>query len=195
MKKMSEILSQQNDSGFSIGNITDKASEHSYDILYDDILSNYRNKEILLLEIGIWHGGSALLWQEYFPKGKLVFLDIESRVSESTWKLINKDKFDFHLMDAFTDEGFENVKALYPNGFDIIIDDAPHTLESQIFTIQNYTKLLRKGGILVIEDIQHFDNASEIMQLIGDIPHKSCEVIDLRPIKNRYDDIVIVVKK
>lgn len=195
MKKMSEILSQQNDSGFSIGNITDKASEHSYDILYDDILSNYRNKEILLLEIGIWHGGSALLWQEYFPKGKLVFLDIESRVSESTWKLINKDKFDFHLMDAFTDEGFENVKALYPNGFDIIIDDAPHTLESQIFTIQNYTKLLKKGGILVIEDIQHFDNASVIMESIGDIPHKSCEVIDLRPIKNRYDDVVIVVKK
>lgn len=195
MKKMSEILSQQNDSGFSIGNITDKASEHSYDILYDDILSNYRNKEISLLEIGIWHGGSALLWQEYFPKGKLVFLDIESRVSENTWKSINKNRFDFHLMDAFTNEGFENVKALYPNGFDIIIDDAPHTLESQIFTIQNYTKLLKKGGILVIEDIQHFDNASVILQSIGDIPHKSCEVIDLRPIKNRYDDVVIVVKK
>lgn len=195
MKKMSEILSQQNDSGFSIGNITDKASEHSYDILYDDILSNYRNKEISLLEIGIWHGGSALLWQEYFPKGKLVFLDIESRVSENTWKSINKNRFDFHLMDAFTNEGFENVKALYPNGFDIIIDDAPHTLESQIFTIQNYTKLLKKGGILVIEDIQHFDNASVIIESIGDIPHKSCEVVDLRPIKNRYDDIVIVVKK
>jgi cephalosporin hydroxylase len=195
MKKMSEILSQKDESGFAIGNITDKASEHSYDILYDSILSKYRNKEICLLEIGIWHGGSALLWQEYFPKGKLVFLDIESRVSADTWKSINKDKFDFHLMDAFTNEGFEKVKELYPNGFDIIIDDAPHTLESQIFTIQNYTKLLRKGGILVIEDIQHFDNASEIMQLIGDIPHKSCEVIDLRPIKNRYDDIVIVVKK
>ena len=195
MKKMSEILSQKDENGFAIGNITDKASEHSYDILYDDILSKYRNKEISLMEIGIWHGGSALLWQEYFPKGKLVFLDIESRVSESTWKLINKDKFDFHLMDAFTDEGFENVKALYPNGFDIIIDDAPHTLESQIFTIQNYTKLLRKGGILVIEDIQHFDNASVIMQSIGDIPHKSCEIVDLRPIKNRYDDVVIVVKK
>lgn len=194
MKKMSEILSQQNETGFSIGNITDKASEHSYDILYDNILSNYRNKQICLLEIGIWHGGSALLWQEYFPKGKLVFLDIESRVSSDTWKSINKDKFDFHLMDAFTNEGFENVKELYPNGFDIIIDDAPHTLESQIFTIQNYTKLLRKGGILIIEDIQHIDYASKIMESIGDIPHKSCEVIDLRPIKNRYDDIVIVVK-
>jgi len=193
---MSEILSQQDESGFAIGNITDKATEHSYDILYDNILSKYRNKEITLLEIGIWHGGSALLWQEYFPKGKLVFIDIDnSRVSSDTWKSINKDRFDFHLMDAFTNESFEKVKELYPNGFDIIIDDAPHTLESQIFTIQNYTKLLKKGGTLVIEDIQHFDNASEIMQLIGNIPHKSCEVVDLRPIKNRYDDIVIVVKK
>ena len=192
---MSEILRLQTESGYPIGGFTDKASEHSYDTLYDEILSKYRNKVISLLEIGIWQGGSALLWQEYFPKGKLVFLDIESRVSENTWKSINKNRFDLHLMDAFTNESFENVKALYPNGFDIIIDDAPHTLESQIFTIQNYTKLLRKGGILVIEDIQHIDYASIIMQSIGDIPHKSCEVVDLRPIKNRYDDVVIVVKK
>jgi cephalosporin hydroxylase len=195
MKKMSDILRLQTESGHPIGGFTDKASEHSYDILYDEILSKYRNKQISLLEIGILHGGSALLWQEYFPKGKLVFLDIENRVSLDTWKSINKDKFDFHFMDAFTKEGFGWVQLLYPNGFDIIIDDAPHTLESQIFTIQNYTKLLRKGGILIIEDIQHIDYANKIMESIGDIPHKSCEVIDLRPIKNRYDDIVIVVKK
>jgi len=195
MKKMSEILRLQTESGHPIGGFTDKASEHSYDILYDEILSKYRNKEISLLEIGIWHGGSALLWQEYFKKGKLVFLDIESRVSDETWKSINKNRFELHLMDAFTKEGVEWVQLLYPNGFDIIIDDEPHTLESQIFTIQNYTKLLRKGGILIIEDIQHIDYANKIMESIGDISHKSCEVVDLRPIKNRYDDIVIVVKK
>jgi hypothetical protein len=80
--------------------------------------------------------------------------------------------------------------------YDIMIDDGPHTLESMIFFIKNYLPLLSENGILIIEDIGNMEWTNI---LINSIPPEfvnktSHEIYDLRNIKNRWDDVLLVIE-
>jgi cephalosporin hydroxylase len=194
-KKIVEILEKHQINGFSFRGGTDKASDHSYDGFYEEKLDEYVDKEVCILEIGVAYGGSALLWHDFIPKSKLVLVDVIDNVHPDIYNIMNKDRYNFHVMDAFNSENVLELKSKYPDGFDIIIEDGPHTLESQIFAIQNYVPLLKEGGILVIEDIQTENDAQIIVNSIGDIPRKSIEIVDLRQVKLRWDDLLVVVKK
>ena len=44
---------------------------------YDPILEPWVEKKIKLLEIGVYKGGSLLLWRDYFPQGTIVGIDIK----------------------------------------------------------------------------------------------------------------------
>jgi cephalosporin hydroxylase len=195
MKKIIEILNEKKINGWGDKWGTDKASDHSYDKFYDEIFLNFVEKEITLMEIGVQYGGSSLLWYDFFPKAKLVLIDVLDQVQQKVWNEMDKNRYDYHIMDAFVKENTDKIKHMYPDGFDIIIEDGPHTIESQIYAIQNYTQLLKEGGILIIEDVQQLEHCKLIMDSIGEIKHSTCELVDLRHIKNRYDDILIVVKK
>jgi hypothetical protein len=75
------------------------------------------------------------------------------------------------------------------------LDDGPHTLESMIFFINHYLPLLKDDGILIIEDIPDI-NWTQI--LINNTPEqykKYIEIADLRIVKNRWDDIMFIIKK
>ena len=122
-------------------------------------------------------------------------IDNVNIVHPKIWDLINKDNYDFLIKDAFTDSIIEELMLEYEGGFDVIIEDGPHTLESQIFAIKNYSKLLKPNGILIIEDIQKYEYCDIIINEINKEEFKSVEIVDLRNNKNRYDDILIVVKK
>jgi hypothetical protein len=126
---------------------------------------------------------------------KIIMLDIQDQVHPHIWSNMNKDRYDYHIMDAFNKTSVSYLKTKYPDGFDIIIEDGPHTLQSQIFAVQNYVELLKDGGILIIEDVQNFDHIKIIMDSIGETFHTSMEFVDLRHVKNRYDDLLIVIKK
>ena len=73
--------------------------------------------------------------------------------------------------------------------FDFIIDDGPHTLESMIFTLIHYSKLLTPTGILIIEDIPSIDWAY-LFERITNKYKENTHIYDLRENKGRYDDIV-----
>lgn len=193
--KIKNILEKHNINGFSYPGGTDKATDHSYDVFYEEILNSYSDKEIKILEIGVQYGGSSLMWHEFFPMSKITMLDIRDQVHPHIWANMNKDRYDYHIMDAFNEKSVSELKTKHPDGFDIIIEDGPHTLESQIFAIQNYTQLLKEGGTLIIEDVQKFEFGKIIMDSIGDSYHTSKELVDLRHVKNRYDDLLVVVKK
>jgi predicted methyltransferase len=79
--------------------------------------------------------------------------------------------------------------------FDIIIDDGPHTLESMIFFIENYSKLLEEDGILVVEDVQSIEWIDILKNVVPENLKQYISVYDLRDNKNRYDDILFVIDK
>jgi hypothetical protein len=165
---------------------TDKNTGHSYiENFYEKAFEEYKDKEINLLEIGIACGASLFLWKKFFSNGNFYGLDIHN---------VLKEEYKFDGANYMMENAYDlNTLRKLPN-FDIIIDDGPHDLESQVFALQNYSDKLIKGGILVIEDIQNEDN---LKILIDKIPNKykmNYRVFDLRKIKNRHDDIILTIK-
>jgi predicted O-methyltransferase YrrM len=190
-----EILEKHNINGFDKPG-TDKASDHSYDKFYSKYLSCYCDKEGSLLEIGVAYGGSSLMWQEFLPKFKLVMVDVGEFMHPSIKERMDTNRFNYLTgKDAFNIDTLEEIKSLNPDGFDIIIEDGPHTVESQIFAIQNYSKLLKSGGILIIEDIQSFEASYHIMQSYNKQQGDNVYLCDLRANKGRYDDLLVVLVK
>jgi len=189
------IIIKNNINGTNLPGGTDKATCHSYDEIYSKLLSKYKEKSGSILEIGIQYGGSALLWHEYLPLFKLALIDITNQVHPTIWKKMLIERYKYIEADAYTIETIDSIKQLYPDGFDIIIEDGPHNIETQIFTIQEYSKLLKEGGVLIIEDVQSFENIETIMSSFNSKDYTSIEFFDLREIKGRYDDLIIVLTK
>ena len=171
---------------------TDKGSSHTYTGMYEEILSQYKNKECTLLEIGVQSGGSALLWSRYLPNAKFSFADVDP-LNQMVIDMIG-DKCIFHLGDAYSDYGLNAIKSARPEGFDVIIDDGPHTLQSMVECIRKYLPMVKKDGYLIIEDVQDI-SWCEILKNEVPLEYKeSIEIFDARNFKNRYDDILFVFK-
>ena len=50
--------------------------QHYFDV-YDRHFSKYRNKEVVILEIGVSQGGSLQMWKDYFgDKAKIYGIDV-----------------------------------------------------------------------------------------------------------------------
>ena len=162
---------------------TDKGSIHSYiENFYDPTFSPYENDKIKILEIGVRHGGSIELWRDFFKNGEVYGIDngSENITYPSGCTVI--------LEDAYSQNIFDKL----PTSFDFIIDDGPHTLESQPKFIEKYLKLLDSNGIAIIEDIASIENAN-ILQ--NSIPSKyESKILDLRSYKNRFDDIILWIQ-
>jgi len=106
------------------------------------------------MEIGFRHGASLALWSKYFVKGSIIGVDNFSDVAvgqnlpvAEEW--INRPNIQIFLGDAYS-EIFANKIA---GQFDIIIDDGPHTLETQQIALELYLVKLKPAGIFVVEDI------------------------------------------
>ena len=190
-----DILIKNNINGFKYPGGTDKASCHTYDELYCELFSKYRDKAGSILEIGIQYGGSALLWHEYLPLFHLTLIDTVNQIHTSILDKLSTERYEYIEIDAFKQESIDLLKQKYPEGFDIIVDDGPHYIETQTFTLQEYSKLLKKGGTLVIEDIQKFENIEPIMSSFNPDEFSSLKYYDFREIKGRGDDLLIILTK
>jgi hypothetical protein len=179
---------------------TDKNTCHSYIETYEELFSQKKFNKNNILEVGIGepkenkdNGGSIKLWYDYFVNSTIYGLDIQdlSNVNED---IINKDRIKlFTSVDAydcnFIEENFKNIK------FDILIDDGPHTLESMIFFLKNYSPLLNNNGVLVIEDVQDYKWFDILYENTPDELKKYVHVYDLRNKKHRWDDMLFVIKR
>jgi hypothetical protein len=63
--------------------------------------------------------------------------------------------------------------------FDIIIDDGPHTFETQSYFLTNYLPLLKKDGVLILEDIIDLNWTPKLLELVDDTKYK-VTVVDMR---------------
>ncbi len=175
--------------------LTDKDSIHNYLGAYSRLLEPFKNEKCSLLEIGVYCGGSAILWHEYLPSSTLFLVDISPTLSSSIKAAMDPSRYHFYLRNAYLPSTAAELQQANPDGFDIIIDDGDHALGSQIFLLKSYLQLLKSGGVLIIEDIQ---DISHIEILKQNVPAESCfqvETIDLRATKGRYDDLLFIVKK
>lgn len=179
---------------------TDKNTTHSYLPLYETLLNTKKNTAINVLEIGIGdfsekNGGSIKLWRDYFTNATIYGLDILP-IDHVMDELLHDEKIILHMsIDAY-DETFFATNFLNKNiKCDFILDDGPHTLESMKQFIKLYSKIMTDDGILIIEDVQAWDWIDILKNEVPEELKQYIKIYDLRPNKNRYDDIVFTIDK
>ena len=130
------------------GKVSDKWS--SYLAEYDRILSDYRDKPVRLLEIGVQNGGSLEIWSRFFPNAqKIVGCDINPDCARLSYK---DPRIALVVGDANADEVQATVLRHAPQ-FDVIIDDGSHRSGDILKSFARYFPCVMDGGLFIAEDL------------------------------------------
>jgi len=173
---------------------TDKNTVHSYLDLYERLLSNKKKIAKNVLEVGVYKGGSIMLWRDYFKNATVYGLDV-MKIEDMCNEIKNRQRIVLRSFDAYDENIFYNQFVSKNIKFDFMLDDGPHTLESMKQFIKLYSQIMTDDGILIIEDVQDWEWIEILKNEVPESLKCFIDVYDLRPNKNRYDDIVFVINK
>jgi hypothetical protein len=178
-----EIINQND---YIIKHGTDKEAKHKYcSAFYDNAFFDLKDKKLNILEIGIQNGSSLVLWNEYFKNSIIYGIDNTNFIKD---RLDTYPRIKTIIQDAYKKELTFNLPL-----FDIIIDDGPHTLESQKIFINNYFKKLNKNGKLIIEDVLGDFNLNELLKEANKFS-SNIKILDLRDTTKTEDSIIIEIQ-
>lgn len=171
--------------GFKQITPTDHFGWHAaYLPVYERLFAPFKPRGLSLLEIGTDGGGGLLMYADYFPHGTIYGVDI----APTPASLLGVARVGHFQRDAYTSEAVYAFAKM-----DIIIDDGPHSIESQEYFAANYSKALVREGIAIVEDVQdigHFSRLAKALPL-GFIGYG----IDLRHDGDRYDNLLFVIER
>ena len=141
----------------SIKHKTDKWGVHFYTPHYESHFSVYKDKPIVLLEIGIggiadpYLGGNSLrVWSEWFthPDTVIIGIDIYEKLMH-----FDDPRVKVYQGNQIDKEFLEGIHKSYGD-FDIVLDDGSHRPEHVIETFGILFSKVKDGGMYVIEDTQ-----------------------------------------
>lgn len=160
----------------------DKGTAHTYIDIYQKEMT--KTSGISLLEIGVWEGHSIAMWQKYFHDSEILGIDI------------NLDRLQFDVPAVICDATNaisieENLSGMQ---FDYIIDDGSHQVQHQLTSQLLLWEYLKPGGKYFIEDIVN-DSALKQIEVALQKQDLTYKIYDHRHIKNRSDDIMVVIIK
>lgn len=119
---------------------------HYFDI-YDRHFSRYRGKPVVMIEIGVFHGGSLGMWKEYFgPQARIIGVDINPRA-----RRFADDQVEIVIGDQSDRAFLRSLCERYPR-VDILLDDGGHSMEQQITTFEETFEAVAEDGVYMVED-------------------------------------------
>jgi SAM-dependent methyltransferase len=120
---------------------------HHYFEIYHRHFERFRGTSPVVLEVGVFHGGSLHMWRDYFGKGtKIIGIDIDPRCRQF------EDEATTILIGDQADPAFlADVRKRYPR-VDILIDDGGHRMAEQITTFGELYPHLQPNGVYLCED-------------------------------------------
>jgi hypothetical protein len=190
------------------GNPNIEKAWHNYTILYYDMFKDLKDKNIRIFEIGIGAndpnieinlvnnstpGASLYGWAEFFPNALIFGADIDQQI------MFEFDRIKTYYCDQ-TDS--ESIKKLWCHSelnedFDIIIDDALHTVDANKCFFENSIHKLKKGGFFIIEDIDNYIEKHKMKLQIKlwekQYPHLSFQFISLFSYWNDLNNNLVVI--
>lgn len=125
---------------------TDKSSQtHCYAQHYEKYFESLRDKEFVMLEIGVSAGGSMKSWREYFPKAKIYGIDNNPDCAgEGVFIGSQIDK-------EFLDKVIAEIGTPL-----IVVEDGSHYGPYTIQTFEHLFPKVAEGGWYVVEDTHCF---------------------------------------
>lgn len=167
---------------------SDKGTEHYEKHGYTEEYARYipQKGEFNLLEIGIWHGDSIKMWNEYNPELKIDAVDIDRNVFNY---IQDSHNVKIHIGNQADPVFLASVVG--DKMYDFIVDDGSHNSADIIASIKVLYKHLKPGGYYFIEDL-HAPYASIINTMLAVMKH----------VKGNYDTIdlncnnkLLIIKK
>jgi len=121
---------------------------HHYFEIYHRHFQAFRGRSPVVLEIGVFHGGSLQMWKRYFgPGARIVGVDIDPRCRQ-----FEEPGIEILIGDQ-ADRGFlAGIRARLPR-IDIVIDDGGHAFAQQIASFEELYPHLQPEGVYLCEDI------------------------------------------
>ena len=132
---------------------TDKVDKYhtfegeTYTDIYFEYLHHLQDKEFTFLEIGVRDGKSIKMWADFFPKAKIVGVDIDP-----SCKQFETNQIDIHI-GSQEDEAFLNSLVEKYGSFQVVLDDGSHI---NSMTLKSFTVLQQHTtDFYIIEDLRN----------------------------------------
>ena len=185
MNQLKELCAKYHKNGWP-----DRDTVHSYLEVYEERLAPYQHTAKNILEIGLMSGESLRMWAEYFD-GAVYGMDISVTPIDGVADLSKAiaEGYNIRIGDASNPDDIK--KFFNRKKFDVVIEDASHNIEQQLQIYSVLKKYMKKDSIYIIEDVQDIDNTRSLFENMEGI--KKVEIIDRRRIKNRYDDVLVII--
>ncbi|MCK9401209.1 MAG: class I SAM-dependent methyltransferase [Bacteroidales bacterium] len=120
---------------------------HYFDI-YDRHFNRFRGKESVILEIGVFHGGSLQMWKDYFGKKARIYgIDLNPKC-----KKLEEENIEIFIGSQSDRKFLRKIKELIPP-IDILIDDGGHTMTQQIVSYEELFSHIKSDGVYLCEDL------------------------------------------
>tara|TARA_B100001027_G_scaffold215590_1_gene189890 strand:- start:2943 stop:3752 length:810 start_codon:yes stop_codon:yes gene_type:complete len=154
---------------------SDKAKHHDYHLIYSSIfLNNSKVKKILEIGMGTNDenllsnmgingkpGASLRAFRDFFKNAKIYGADIDKNI------LFKDHRIKTSYVDQTSEASLRKLFKKFGKNFDLIIDDGIHSPLANLKVILSSIEYLKKGGCLVIEDINQ--NSIFIWKVISSI--------------------------
>ena len=156
---------------------------NGYAFWYENWFSSIREKVTNICEVGVYNGGSTRAFYDYFPNANILGIDIYDKTEYENNRTITKivDQSNSEQLDNFVQEcETQNLQ------FDIVIDDGSHDVAHQQLTFGKLFKLVKPGGIYIIEDMctSYFNLGVELYGYYQDqqkLDNNTVKFLTLRP--------------
>lgn len=135
-----------------------------------------RLKPVQVLEIGTAQGGTLFLWTRVAARdATIVSIDLPggpygggySATRKTIYQRFARRHQRMHLLraDSHSRETFEKAKSLFRGQIDLLFIDADHSYEGAKKDWEMYSKLVRKGGLIVFHDVAGNYEDTEVKKL------------------------------
>jgi predicted O-methyltransferase YrrM len=128
---------------------------HPYTAPYSLLFEPLKHKPIKFAEIGVFRGASLRVWRNFFSEARLYGYDNDIPNLQYIASM-NMPNVVLDTMDASKEDSIqEKLQQATQDGelFDVILDDASHDPADQVAVMKTALPFLKKGGLLIIEDI------------------------------------------
>jgi methyltransferase family protein len=120
--------------------------KHAFPI-YDRHFRKFIGREVHVLEVGVYSGGSLEMWKQYFGEDCQVYgVDIQDAC-----RIYEDESTKIFIGDQESRDFWRRFKQQVPY-IDILIDDGGHAPEQQLVTLEEMLPHLRPGGVYLCED-------------------------------------------
>ena len=125
---------------------------HKYSLyldVYDRVLAPYRDRPIVMLEVGVQNGGSLELWAKYFGAARaLIGCDANPACAALAF---GDPRIELLIGPINSPPVYRAIASRAP--IDVFIDDGSHHSRDIVNSFCNYFQHVKAGGIYIVEDL------------------------------------------